>query len=205
MSNTELAELFLTVVFDEAEKNGHGTRISLDEIASKFGVNDKMRVYNIAKYLHDRNLIEADFTVGETWAMITGGGAIFVEQGGSTGIIGKYRANPNSYITIDNSTKIYGNVSNSNIATHSPHATQTASTKNPDIEKLILLITETIKKDSTLSTERIVDAIQDIESLKLQLSKKNKSLALINSILTNLSDISSIASFILQLTPLILH
>jgi len=203
MTNTELAELFITLVYDEAESKGHHTQVFLDEIAKKFGVTDQSKVINVAKYLDSRGLIKGIFRINETYAMITGDGAIFVERGGDTGIIPKYRANPTSFIVnIDSSTTIYGNVSNSNIATHSPNVNQTISF-TPEIEGIFSQIFEVLRKDPTLSQELLADAIQDIETLKLQIAKTNKNKTTIESILSTLSNISSIASLVAQLGPLI--
>jgi hypothetical protein len=43
MKVSELAELFLLRLYDHAEKHGHGSFASLDELAAEFGVTDKIK------------------------------------------------------------------------------------------------------------------------------------------------------------------
>ena len=99
-------------------------------------------------------------------------------------------------------TTIHGNISNSNLSLNSNNVNQNISISS-EVDGLIHKMIETLKNDSTLSKEVIEDALNDIESLKAQLNKKNKNNVVVESILTVLSNISSIGSFALQLAPLI--
>jgi hypothetical protein len=204
MTNMELAELFLTTIFDEAEAKGHTTQVHLDVVADKFGVTDQMKVRNAADYLHSRGLIVSLPRHGGTWGMITGEGAVFVERGGETGIIRKYRENPSSYVVnIDKSTTIVGNVTSSNLSIHSADVSQTISV-DQKVGELLSQIVQTLQKDAQLSKQQLADALQDIQTLKMQLSKSTKNKTTIESILATLANISSIGSLITQLTPLVL-
>jgi hypothetical protein len=60
-----------------------------------------------------------------------------------------------------------------------------------------------LTKDSSITPERLADALQDIETIRLQLGKSNKDSSIIRSVLGNLGDISSIGSFVTQLGQLI--
>ena len=203
MTNTELAELLLTTVFDTAEKEGHHTPVPLVKVAQQFGIKDAVKVYNLAKFLESRGLIDPLYTNLGPLARITGEGAIFVERGGDTGIIPKYRKRPSSFVVnIDNSTNIYGDVSSSNIAVSSPSASQSISIDS-DVEGVINQIGQTLKSDSLLSQIQLTDALHDLETLKLQLMKSTKNKSVIESILANMASISSIGSFVAQLAPLI--
>ncbi len=57
MNTSELAELFLTSLYDLAETKGHGNMFSLNDIAKQFGVTDQTKISNTAKSLESRNLI----------------------------------------------------------------------------------------------------------------------------------------------------
>lgn len=204
MTNTELAELFLTTVFDRAEAGGHNTLVELNKVAETFGIKDDMRVHNLAKSLESRGLIRAEYTNIGPLAQITGDGAIFVERGGDTGIIKRYRENPGSLVVnIDKSTIIHGNITNSNVAVQSSNVSQVVSLP-VDVQDLLTKIVETLHKDAALSKERLADALQDVETLKIQLSKTTKNKSTIQSTLATLADISSIGSLVAQLGPLIL-
>ncbi len=204
MKNTELAELLLTTLYDNAETEGHGKIVVLDNVAKQFGVTDRMKIFNLAKYLESRGMIHPIYAGSGTLARITGEGAIFVERGGDTGIIPKYRKEPNSFVVnIDSSTRIYGDVSNSTVAVNSPGSTQSVLTKN-EIGQLLTEIVKVLNSDTSLSKTKLADALQDIETLKLQLARSSRSKSVIEAILINLANIASIGSFIAQVSPLIL-
>lgn len=96
MTNTQLADLFLQRLYDVSEAESHGTLLGLNGVAADVGVTDTMKVYNVAKDLHSRGLINGRFNVGNgsVRASITSKGAMFVERGGETGIIRETRQQP---------------------------------------------------------------------------------------------------------------
>lgn len=197
MNLTELAELLLLKVYDVATKQGFSTEVSLDEVAKEFGENDEFKVFQIGKTLEARNLIHGLFRKGETSAILTGEGALFIEQKGETGIIEKYQKNPTTYI-YGNVTNIH-NVKDSNISANSSHLNQEIVIIN-DWDKIIASMVEIIRNDRVIGEDKKSDALADIETLKVQLRKKSKSKDLIKMLLGNLGDISSIASLVIQLT-----
>ena len=97
---------------------------------------------------------------------------------------------------------VHGNVSHSSISSHSRGVSQ-AVTINNDIQGIISTIINALKADASLSAQDREDLLHDIEILKIQLSKNKKDKTFIESILGNLSNVSSIASFVLQLGSLI--
>ena len=107
MKSTELAELFLTRLYDLAEAKGHHNFFSLDEIAAEFGENDGAKVMGIAKHLESQGLVKAALSTGGSSAHITGTGSVFVEQGGRTGIIQKYREARNQVPMSDPSNRVF--------------------------------------------------------------------------------------------------
>ncbi len=98
MTNIELAELFVLRLYDLAEAGGYSRFHSLDEIAKEFGVTDRVKGFNIGKSLEKRGLITPVFTHAGSSACINGDDALFVEQGGSTGVIPTFRCNPERFL-----------------------------------------------------------------------------------------------------------
>src|SRR4030043_2403969 len=127
MNTSELAELFLTSLYDLAESEGHSKLFYLNDFATKIGVNDIGKIIKAAEILDARGLIHpVSYELGGgVHTAISGEGCLFVEQGGETGIIQKYRQNPDTFIVkIDQSTNIHGNVSHSNVSMHSRRVRQ---------------------------------------------------------------------------------
>lgn len=90
----ELAELFLAVTFDESRKKQY---VDLDIVAEKLGIEDRTKLINIAYYLEFDSLIDFRNAPVHASAMITPKGIKVVEDGGTSGIIAKYRENPDSF------------------------------------------------------------------------------------------------------------
>lgn len=181
ISNTELAELILTRLYELAESSGYGTYWNIISIANEFYEKDFQKIFNIVKYLENYGFISPIYALGGfVHALITGQGAIFVENGGKTGIIRKYKSNPSVYI--------FSDISNSNIMINSVDASQEFT-----IEKKIQLI-ETIKNsinnEKDLSIEEKEDYLKDVESLKYQINKATPNKKIINVILESLSNVN---------------
>lgn len=96
MNTSELAELFLTSLYDLAESEGHTKLFHLNDFATKIGVHDIGKITKAANILESRGLIHlVSYQVGGgVSASISGEGCLFVERGGETGIIQKYRQKP---------------------------------------------------------------------------------------------------------------
>ena len=202
MKSAELAELFLTKLYELAESSDYSQHFNLRKIASEFGETDRTKVRNIAEYLKDKGLIKAFFSKDGAEATISGDGAMLVEKGGDTGIIKKYKENPESVINIDQSTTIHGNVIQSNVSTHSPGVSQQLL-GNEALDEVLDKMMRTVQADPVLSKEQITDILHDINTLKLQLNKSNRNKSFITAILSTLGNISSIASFVGQVSQLI--
>lgn len=204
MTVSELAELFLMYLYDAAENEGHLKMFSLNDFAKQLGVSDIGKIINAAKILERRGLIKnVSYQIGgNVDASVSGEGCLLVERGGQTGIITKYRNNPDAYtVNINQSTVIHGNVSSSNIAAHSSNVTQKVLSN--DIQHIITQIINTLNKDASLSPADREDLLHDVETLKGQLSKNKKDRTLIERVLSNLSGVASIGSFVTNLYPII--
>lgn len=202
MTVSELSELLLFFLYEQANQEGHTQIIALNPYAQQVGINDVGRIYNATEILKDRGLIKnvCYHVDGMVRASISGEGCLFIENGGQTGIIQKYRSNPHVYtVNIDQSTVIQGNVSNSNITAHSLRVTQKVLSN--DIQNILSQIIDALNRDLSLSNSDREDLLQDVESLRGQLSKNKKDRTLIERILNNLSSIASIGSFVTNLYP----
>jgi len=201
MTVTELAELLLLRIYDTAMKKGFNEEVSLSQLAKDFGEEDEAKIIQIGKSLESRNLIVGLFRKGDTSALLTGNGALFVEKDGETGIIVKYKENPSTFINIEKFTNIH-DINNSNISANSSDSNQKISILN-EWENILNKMNETINKDNSLEQEEKQDIIADCETLKLQMNKKSRNKELINSILNKLGNFTSIASFVVQLSQMI--
>lgn len=202
MTVTELSELLLFFLYGQANKEGHTQIFSLNPYAHQLGIDDIGRIYNSTEILKNRGLIKnvCHHVGGMVRASISGEGCLFIENGGQTGIIQKYRSNPQAYtVNINQNTVIHGNVSNSNIAAHSSYVSQKVLSN--DIQNILSEIIDALRRDSSLSNSEREDLLHDVETLRGQLSKNKKDRSLIERVLSNLSGVASIGSFITNLYP----
>ena len=203
MTNTELAELFLLRLYDLAEAGGYSRFHSLDEIAHEFGVTDRMKVFNIGKSLENRGLITPAFTHDGSSACINGDGALFAEQGGSTGVIAAFRRDPGRFlISVDQSTHFHGAVSGSNIAIHSDVESQQAALP-AGVENVLKAIADRLTADSSLDERRRGELQRDVEAIRSELYRSQPRRGVLRELLGTLADVSSIGQFVIQLQPLL--
>lgn len=203
MTTSELSEFLLSSLFDAAEEQGYHQIFYLREFAEKVGVKDEAKISNAARILYDRGLIQNynETIGGGPKAKISGEGCLFVERGGETGVIPEFKRHPEKFLLIDKSTKIYGPVSNSNIAVNVSNTIQSISSGN--YLDLISKMAEVIKNDTSLSDLEIEDVLKDIEALKLQCGKTSMNRTVVSGLLEHLSNVSSIGSLILQIKSIL--
>lgn len=204
MTNTQLTELLLVRLYDMAEAEGHGRWHSLNETAAEFGVTDKEKVHNIADALERRGLIQASFSHGPAVsACITGEGTLFVEQGGTTGVIKSYREHPHTFnVAIDQSTHFHAPIAGSNVAVHSGNANQNLA-QPPEIIAILADIEASIREILGISEERREEALSDVAVLRSELTRKQPRRPIVEAVLATLGDLSSISSLLMQLQPLL--
>ena len=100
MTTEELAELFLVALYDLAEAAPHPYFLfSVNEFAPTMGVTDLRELSKAMVHLESRGLtFSASMdAIGGISAGITPDGTAYVENGGETGIIGRYRENPAAF------------------------------------------------------------------------------------------------------------
>ena len=191
MTNTQRAELFLLGLYDLAEEKGHGIFYSLNEIAAAFGVTDVPKIHNIGNYLVERGQIRHRGMGIEYRASITGQGSVEVERGGTTGVIGDYRARPLQYL--DQSIHFHGSILGSNVAAHSPAAEQYLHPR-PQLDQLLTAMIAALRADTSLSEQRRNKSLADVSTLRGELLRECPRRSLIECILSDLGNLASLAS-----------
>lgn len=140
-------------------------------------------------------VILAGFDVfGGISAGITIEGSVFVENGGETGIIPRYRINPDEFVThtpgpicietplaIKETTKVPP-ISNQNPGVY-PRRT---------IDAIILDMEDALQNDKNLNDSTVSDALADLTALKAQLLRTKTNSEVIKALVFNLSAIPSI-------------
>jgi hypothetical protein len=124
--------------------------------------------------------------------MISGDGISFVENGGETGIIKAYRSNPREIIDIVSREVQAPSESVQNFSQEAtPEKTQGLSL-NEMIHTNLSRIGLVLVNDPSIETSAREDAIKDLESLKIQLSRSSRNWRLIGMLLDALAEIPSL-------------
>jgi len=194
MDSTTLAELLLVSLYDLAEEQPHSYFFfQLDEIGTRLGATDMGQMIKAAQILETRGF--AMLSVGP-WsalsAMISGDGISFVENGGETGIIKAYRSNPREVIDIVSREVQAPSESVQNFSQEAmPEKTQDLSL-NEVIHTNLSRIGLVLVNDPSIETSIRENAIKDLESLKIQLSRSSRNWRLIEMLLDALAEIPSL-------------
>jgi hypothetical protein len=197
MTTEELAELFLARLYELADEAPHPNFLfSVNDFAPKLGITDREEVQKVLNYLGDRGfIILASFDMfGAISAGITIEGSVFVEKGGETGIIERYRKNPQPLLRTPSEP--------------SPRAIdrERAQAANEEdrslffahraVEAILEDIEDLLKRDRTVTAEAMKDLLSDLATLKIQMERNVKNKQIINVVLGNLSGIPSIAPLV---------
>ena len=95
-----------------------------------------------------------------------------------------------------------GDLTNSNLVAHSSRVNQSISLPG-DTKDILDRIVAILQTDSSLSEDDRQDSLQDVESLKMQLSKKKKDKGTMEKIIGSLEKVGPIASLAIKLLELI--
>jgi hypothetical protein len=197
MTTEELAEVFLASLYDMAEAAPHPYFLfSMNEFVPRMGITDMADLRKALSLLEEKGLVF--LASSDAWGGVSAGitmeGSVFVENGGQTGIIERFRQDPASI----------------GIAPGPPPfpaeaAPEAASLPTPPIEPPIpeqtggmldAVLSEmatAIRNETAMELSTRRDLIADIETLGIQLSKKTTNQAIIMAILDNLSGFPSLA------------
>lgn len=194
MDSNTLAELLLVSLYDLAEEQPHSFFFfQLDEIGSRLGATDMGQIIKAAQILESRG--HAMLSAGP-WsalsAMISGDGITFVEKGGETGIIKAYRSNPQEIIDLV-SKEVQAPIESV------PDSSQGAQSENPQdssvgemMQTILSRIGSALLNESSIKASAREDAIKDLESLKIQLSRNSRNWRLVEMLLDALAEIPSL-------------
>ncbi len=193
MTTEEIAELFLAHLYELAEEAPHPNFLfSVNDFIPKLGMIDRDEVQKAINYLGDRGfVILASFDMlGGISAGITIEGSVFVEKGGETGVIERYRKNRPTPPIHKKRTEMVNEEQNRIFARHA-------------VEAILEDIREVLAGDDTVTAGAKKDLLSDLETLKIQTDRNVQSRQIIDVVLGNLSRISSIAPLVTGLGHII--
>jgi len=205
MTTEELAELFMASLYDMAEAAPHPYFLfTMNEFAPRMGITDMSELRKAISFLEDKGLIYLAST--DAWGGISAGitvdGSVFVENGGETGIIERFRKDPSS-IGIVPQPEQPAAVLRQNTLQPPPLEHPLQATSEGMLDAVLAEMVTTVENEATLGPAARRDLFTDIETLKIQLSKQTKNKAIIMAILDNLANVAGLAPLarlILRLT-----
>jgi hypothetical protein len=206
MTTEELEELFLTYLYDLAEAAPHPNFLfTLNDFVPMLGITDGEQLQQAINSLGDRGfIILASFDAfGGISAGITIEGSTFVEQGGETGVIELYRQDPQRFKKIQpepSSQPVCENQAPTAIATEEKPSVLTMGRA---VEAILADIEDSLKRDDTVGAEIKGDLLADVETLRIQISRKVKNKAAIEAILNDFSGIPSVSPLITGLKSIV--
>lgn len=189
-----LAELLLVSLYDLSEEQPHSYFFfQLDQIGTRVGATDMEQLTKAAHILEDRGFAMLSASpLSILSAMISSDGISFVESGGETGIIKTYRNNPREVIDIVSKEVQAPPESVSNSIQEDIPATVQALSLNETMQTILSRIGSVLADDSSIITTVREDAIKDLESLKIQLSRSSQNWRLVEMLLDALAEIPSL-------------
>jgi hypothetical protein len=209
MNTEELAELFLTYVYDLAEASPHPNFLfSVNEFAPMMGITDMSELIKAVNLLESKGLIFlASFdNWGGISAAITMEGSVFVEKGGETGIIQRYREDRNSFIhdvPLPEPQVEPPPVQQTSSSVHLPKAPETMNQDKEApfyagraIDAILADIADIIDRDTSIGAEMKNDLLSDLATLRIQIDRNVKNKAVIEAILKDLAGVPSIAPLV---------
>ncbi len=199
MTTEELAELFLVSLNDVAEAAPHPYFLfSMNQFAPQLGVSDMAELRRALGLLEERGFIYCAST--DAWGGISAGitpeGSVFVEQGGKTGIIERFRKDPSSVVI---KTEPPQPLPYNPEPTVSRPASEEPSAPAPGegmLEAILAEMVSAVEGESALEPSARGDLLSDIETLKIQLAKRKKDTAIITAVLSNLSQVPAVAPLV---------
>ena len=200
MTITELSELLLVRLYDLANEENSGALHDLNKLGEEFGETDRFKIDRAAEVLDARGFILASFNMVTTNARITGAGSLFVEQGGETNVIPRYREDTSRFTIVDQSTHFHGPVSDSNVAVGSRDVIQ--SIDKSQTATLLNEIHENLVNDQSLDDTAKADLLRDVETLRAELARGEPRQGVLKAILDTLKDVASIAGVVAKLVVL---
>lgn len=222
MTTQELAELFLTALYDLAEAAPHPNFLfNMNEFVTAVGISDFAELAQAVQHLESKGLIYLSSfdAMGGVSAGISPDGQQFVEQGGETGIIAQYREDPRRFwqnltnaeptlpsaehpIIKDMGPEWMHQENQSQVERQAPERTPYPSSArtgiDPAVDGLLLAVSILIEKDTALAKDRRDDLLKDVETLKIQVQRNTLNKDVVIPLLDSLATAES-------LIPLLKH
>jgi hypothetical protein len=195
MTTEELAELFMVSLYDVAEAAPHPYFLfTMNEFAPRMGISDMSELRKAISFLEEKGLIYLAST--DAWGGISAGitmeGSVFVEHGGDTGIIERFRTDPSSV----------------GIKPQPPQPSPAPPEVSPDplppkrpaeaptegmLDAVLAEMVTAVENEATLEFSVRKDLLSDVEALRIQLAKKTRNYSIIMAILDNLANVAALA------------
>jgi hypothetical protein len=222
MTTQELAELFLTALYDLAEAAPHPNFLfNMNEFVSAVGISDFAELAQAVQHLESKGLIYLSSfdAMGGVSAGISPDGQQFVAQGGETGIIAQYREDPRRFcqnlppaestlrsaehpIIKDMGPEWMHQENQPQVERQAPQPNPYPSTTrtgiDPAVDGLLLAVSILIEKDTALTKDRRDDLLKDVEALKIQVQRNTLNKDVVIPLLDSLATAES-------LIPLLKH
>jgi hypothetical protein len=194
MTTEELGELFLAHVYDLAEAAPHPNFLfSVNDFAPGLGITDREELQKAINLLGDRGLIilASMDMYGGVSAGITMEGSSFVEKGGETGVIAKYRKDPQRFVNAPSALLLAG-VAPETVETMIGER-RASLFASRTVEAILADMNDILERDDTVPAETKKDLLSDLATLKIQMGRTVKDRRIIDAVLGNLAAIPSIA------------
>jgi hypothetical protein len=194
MDVNTLSEILLLSLYDLAEEQPHSYFFfQLDEIGARIGATDMEQMIKAAHILESRGFVTLSMGPWPALsAMISGDGIDFVENGGESGIIKAYRNNPQEITALVESEVQAVIESRPGLPLEPTPEKVPEPSINETIDEILFRICSIVENDSTITPSVREDALRDIESLKIQLSRSSRNWRLVETLLDSLAEIPSL-------------
>jgi hypothetical protein len=199
MTTEELAEVFLASLYDMAEAAPHPYFLfSMNEFAPRMGLTDIAELRKALSFLEEKGLVY--LASADAWGGISAGitmeGSVFVEKGGETGIIERFREDPSSVGIMPQSEQSPLARQMDPEPSLPPGSSLQPPISDPSEGMLDAVLSEmatAVRNEVSMEPSARRDLLTDVETLKIQLSKRTKNKTIIMAILDNLSGHPSLA------------
>jgi hypothetical protein len=213
VNRQELAELILVYLYDKAEAEAHSFFFfPLSEFASLAGIKDDTEMLAAARSLEDQGLVmlSQDF-MGQISAFINLDGTVYAEKGGQTGIIAKYREDPQAFLKeSDGPMWLQEPELDAAIVQFSPEMVSPVEapeapveTGAADVKPYIISIINAILDETSIDDVTRADLLRDAESLNIQLAKTTKNRDVIRLLMAELASFPSLAHLTAELSSFV--
>ena len=207
MTTEELAELFLTSLHDMAEAAPHPYYLfCMNEFVARMGISDMAELRKALNLLEKKGLIY--LASMDAWGGVNAGitmeGSLFVEKGGETGIIERFRKDPLSVGLLAQGVPTPSRTQMAPEPSALPEPLPRPPASDPSEGVLDAVLSEmatAVHNEIEMDPSTRSNLLTDVETLRIQLSRPTKNQAVIMAVLDNLSRFPSLA----PLVRLILH